>query len=301
MISYPAPLFLQHSTGPSTVAAEPIRHHLDVLSRHGIGYRRAAELAGLTPAVTRRIVFGRDGILPTRVSRVKAEQLLAVHPDDTISYLVPSLGTQRRIQALMVNGWSQAKLADRLGCALTNFKLILQRKEIRPATAAAVSDLFDELWNVAPPTDTVHDKAAASRSKAKALLNGWVPPLAWDDIDTDPDVPTVTVSPVIVDQAAIVTAIFLFMVGLLDAAAINQKLSDPYVDWIAVDRACDGIETPLNYHDRRAAIRRLNARYLSDRDIATVLHLHDRVVHRIRHTELDLPARFNADQTQVIA
>jgi len=47
--------------------------------------------------------------------------------------------------------------------------------------------IYEELWDQEPPHDEWHSKAAYTRALNFAGRRGWLPPLAWDDIDTDPD------------------------------------------------------------------------------------------------------------------
>jgi hypothetical protein len=56
-------------------------------------------------------------------------------------------------------------------------------------TAQQVSGLYQRLWDVQPPHATSAQRAAIDTSRAQAHRHGGYPPLAWDDIDTDPHRP----------------------------------------------------------------------------------------------------------------
>ena len=245
---------------PVFVNADTVRAHLARLAARGIGYKRAAELAGVTVESVRVIVAGRRGSrrgeLPQAVRYHLAAALLRVLGDEPDPVLVPALGAQRRIQALACMGWSHSLLAARLGLNAGNFHRVLRQEQIRPTTHWAVVALFDTLWNVAPPEATPHEKAAVTRARAHARENGWHAPLAWDDIDND------------------------------EAPAEGEHVA---VDELAVALAVDGENVRLTYAERRPAVAALNARRMTDPEIAERLGLNQDRVFLIRK-DLRLPA-----------
>jgi transcriptional regulator with XRE-family HTH domain len=171
------------------VDAGPARDHLAALSRAGIGWKRAAELAGLSTGTVSKLLFGKGGRLPSRRIRPEtAEAILAVHVAPASlgqGALVPADGTRRRLQALVAIGWSQARLADRLGMTPSNFGSALGRDRVTAATARTVERLYDDLWNRPPPEPDQHSRISASRARNYARARGWAPPLAWDDDEMD--------------------------------------------------------------------------------------------------------------------
>jgi hypothetical protein len=178
------------------VDAEPVRQHVLELIEFGIGYKRIAMLAGVGITGVRSLVWGRQdpgpryGEIPKRVGREKAEKILAVQP--TIEHLgarrsVPGIGTHRRVQALVARGWSVTRIGRELGWEPGNFHAMMRREHVGAATHREVAALYDRLWNVEPPQEEWRDKIAHTRSLGFAKRRGWLPPLAWDDIDTDPE------------------------------------------------------------------------------------------------------------------
>lgn len=166
--------------------ADPVRQHLEALSRAGIGWKRAAELAGTSSSVVSRLLFGGPGDRPPpqRVRPDTATAILAV-PITAASLgggsLVPAAGTRRRLQALVAIGWSQSQLASRLGVLPSNFSAVLARERVTAATARAVKSLYDQLWD-RPPAEADHrSRIAAARARRRAQARGWPPPAAWDD------------------------------------------------------------------------------------------------------------------------
>lgn len=144
--------------------------------------------------------------------------------------LVPMRGTRRRLQALAAIGVGRAELADRLGVdpRMITF-LRSEQQSVRVETAAAVTALYDELWNA---TRTGH---ASECARTQAAKRGWLPPLGWDSIDDDPEPPT----------------------------------GEPCdLDEVAVERAVYGHHVPpLNRAERLEAIRVMHRRGLDDSDI----------------------------------
>lgn len=248
------------------VDVEPVREHLLMLGEFGLGYKRVAGIAGLGVTPVRNIIWGRQdpgprkGELPKRVKRETAEKILAVQPDIDLmadGQTIPARGTQRRLQALVTRGWSQSKLAERLGFERSNFGSLMQRDRVTVATHRAVASLYDELWGELPPRVEWRDKIAYSRTLKYAAARRWLPPLAWDDIDHD-------IEPPVADGSD----------GL---------------DEIAVELAISGERVRLTPEERRECVRRLHAERWSDRRIAETIGCSDKTVLRIRE-ELNLAA-----------
>lgn len=166
-----------------------------------------------------------------------------------------SLGTTRRIQALMRLGWTSQDIADRLGWkhnrAVTN---IFDRAEITNAHRDAIAAVYDELSMRVGPS---------SRTRAYAERQGWPPPLAYDDIDDPNDNPK----------------------------GIPSALTTANVDEVAIERVLSGDKPkrPLNPREREIVVTRLYELGLSDAQIADRAGTSDRTVLRIRQ-RLNLPA-----------
>lgn len=177
---------------------------------------------------------------------------------------VPAVGTQRRVKALIAIGWSQQKIA--IGCGMLPaavWRLLDQNRAlVERVTAERVADLYEQLWNQRPIVTTSRQMQGFHRVTNYAAARGWLPPLAWDDIDTDPEPPAVE--------------------------------PGEFVDEILVQNVCNGQPGRLNRLERIEAIRILNARYLSDAEIATALGVADRTVWRIRQAE-HIAAALGAD------
>jgi len=171
------------------VDAGPAREHLRVLAGSGIGWKRAATLSGVSTGSVSKLLYGGPGDRPP-ARRIRPETeaaILAVRPSPellTDGGRTDATGTRRRVRALVARGWSQAKIAARLGMQPGNFgDVVYRRPMVTAATARAVERLYAELWDQAPPESSHREKIAASRARNYAAERGWPPPAAWDDID----------------------------------------------------------------------------------------------------------------------
>ncbi len=250
----------------------PVREHMLVLAEFGIGYKRIAQLAGIGITPVRNILWGRQepgpryGEMQQRVKRETADAILRVRP--TVEHLaggalVPSRGVQRRIQALVVRGWSMSKIARRVGMSPANFSHLLDRDQVQASTYRAVCEVYEELWDQDPPEETHRDKIAASRSRSYGKRRRWAPPLAWDDIDNDPHPPEIS-----------------------EEEAVAWR---DLVDHAAVELALTGARVHLSSASRREAVQRLHARRWSHGRIAEQLGCAADTVQRIS-AELGLTA-----------
>lgn len=251
------------------VDAGPAREHVKSLCAYGMGWKRIAEVAGVSKSGINTLLYGRSGArkgeIPKRIDRDKAAKLLAVRPSlDTLApgAVVTARGTHRRLQALVRQGWTQGKLAERLGIDATNFTRMMRADGVTVRLHRDTVTLFDELWNQTPPHATPHDLATYNRAIRYAKERRWLSPLAWDDLDLDEQPPVAEPEDGIDDQA--------------------------------VALAIAGEAVHLTPAERRAAIRDLHAVALSDVAIARRLHCAERTVLRIRKDELNLPANLAA-------
>lgn len=169
------------------VDAAPVREHVRDLQSCGLGLRRIAEVAGVDRKRLQALMSGRPerGTGPQKKIRpALAAAILAVEPTFDLlpaKTVIDGAGSRRRLQALVTVGWSQSKLAARLGTTLDTFRKLVSGGKTTAATARAVRALYADLWDQAPPEDTHRDRIAASRARNHAKTRGWLPPAAWDD------------------------------------------------------------------------------------------------------------------------
>jgi DNA-directed RNA polymerase specialized sigma24 family protein len=157
----------------------------------------------------------------------------------------------------MATGWTVDLLAAELGRHPKSVHRSMTGRSVTARTAHDVAALYERLWNTTPPQTTSEQRAAADTARAHAAVQGWLPPLAWDDFDTDPPPPPPTA----------------------------ERARRDGIDEIAVERALAGGH--ISYDDltsveQQEAVRRLSARGASIRDIAALLGTTKRTISRRR-------------------
>lgn len=180
------------------VDAAPVRDHLNALRAQGWGLPTIAKLTGIHRTTLNNLVFGRapsqqlnrEGyVKPAElrsVSRENAERLLALKYDPLKSMSrgkVDPASTIRRIQALAAFGYSLNKQAELLGINGPQYALILDQMKITRATYLKVRQLYERLELVPAVANSRTEQSGITRSIRRAKANGWLPPLAWDDIE----------------------------------------------------------------------------------------------------------------------
>lgn len=169
--------------------AGPVLAHAAALRAAGMSRSQIETASGVGHAAVGRLVTGRDRGKPvTRVAASTAARIIAVpipsFPPERRGN-VSAAGTRRRLQALMWVGWSLAAIGHRIGMDRRNVAALLKQAQVSRATAAAVRDVYEDLWNMRPPQRTKEERYAASRARGEALRRGYAPPLAWDDETID--------------------------------------------------------------------------------------------------------------------
>lgn len=198
---------------PCTRAATANRRHARYLRETGRGTRttpdraathiRRLRAAGLLDA---QIQTAADNLAPDafyailrgarQIHRNTEARILAipvpVTPATSRSCApLPGIGTRRRLQALIANGWTAGALARHLGKTKQHIHYLMQPTAsgiVRQHVANEIRNLYQKLATRRPEDDGVTPRYAA-QARALAARNGWHGPLAWDDIDNPDAVP----------------------------------------------------------------------------------------------------------------
>ncbi|MGY5884761.1 helix-turn-helix domain containing protein [Modestobacter lacusdianchii] len=240
----------------------PVREHIAALRAAGIGVERIARLAGISVSHIRELAQnGRgDSSGTQRVRPNTATRVLRIGIDDASRAprsRVDATGTRRRLRALIAVGWPAELLAAQLSRRPSSLSRSVTGESVTARTAHDVAALYERLWNARPPGATDEQRAAADAARAHAAERGWLPPLAWDDIDADPAPPALAASPSQRND--------------LDDIAVERALAG---DHITYDELTSG--------EQQEVVRRLTARGSSIRDIAAQLGTTKRTVSRRR-------------------
>ena len=241
------------------VPATRARNHIRVLSAAGIGHRRVAALASVSAGYVVDIGSG----VTKRVAPDVERRIVAIAPDSSsfaAGQLIPAIGVTRRLQALVRVGWSPASIGRVIGMERTNVSRMLTATRVTVRTHETIAEAYEELWNAAPPDGDVWERRTAAASRRRAAAAGWIAPLGWDDIDTDP-------APPVIDEP-------------------------DGIDVVAVELAVQGARVALTTDERRDAVRQMHARGHGDRLIAHILDVSEKTVWNDRG-KLGLPANEN--------
>lgn len=166
---------------PRTVDATRTRQHIEHLLAQGVTGRAIGEAAGLSPTLVGRLTSHQQRTVKASTQRA----VLAVTLDRIVTRQrqqghVPAIGSRRRIQALMANGWRHADITAALAAAgvRTHSQLVLLQAGdlLQRKTADAVATVYDQLWDKRGPSQW---------TASRALAAGYAPPLAWDDDSID--------------------------------------------------------------------------------------------------------------------
>ncbi|HYF73558.1 MAG TPA: hypothetical protein VD864_12100, partial [Nocardioides sp.] len=136
-----------------------------------------ATITGLEESVTSRILNG------PRSMPIYARTFHAIMRAPAGMPLT-SIGATRRIQALQRLGWPVERIAIEAG---VHRDTILDGRRPRVFIARRVRVSIDEAYRrlhmVIPTGETKQHRAGITRSRNHAERMGWLPPMAWDDID----------------------------------------------------------------------------------------------------------------------
>lgn len=164
------------------------------------------------------------------------------------SLLVPAIGTQRRIRALMATGWRTADIAARLPSQpdpTTISQIAKNAKHVHVRTAKAFADLYGELGEQQGPSEKLRKMAARW---------GWLEPKWWDE-DTIDD-------------------------PLYRPPTVENARYD--VDPVAVELACRGDRVALTFAERVIVTQRMTEQGRSAKEIGLAINMTARAASRYR-------------------
>ncbi|MFC4128951.1 hypothetical protein [Nocardia rhizosphaerae] len=162
---------------PSTmVDAKPAQDHAIWLHSIGFNDSSIAAAAGLTPPTVNN--FRRRAYRTARAEQ--AARLLAVShiptcPEHDTRY-VPALGARRRIQALLVLGWTYTDIGAVAGIAVEQVSRTARGTRTEGQTWQRIDLAYETLSGKRGPS---------SIGAKKATNRGYASPMAWEGIDID--------------------------------------------------------------------------------------------------------------------
>lgn len=184
-------------TWQGRVPIEQVRGHIATLRASGMTLAAIARASGV-PVTTLKAPRQRKYMQgPT------AALVLRVHPTGECypAGTVAATGTVRRIQALAWLGWGLTEQGRRIDMAVEQVWQLAHGR--RTYVTVAVEQKFQGLFERLSAT-----QGPSERVRRGAVRSGWLPPLAWDDIDDPLAIPNLgsliaeTVDEVAVARAA---------------------------------------------------------------------------------------------------
>jgi hypothetical protein len=174
--------------------AAAVRSHVRRLRVAGASYEVIASVAGVSPMTVYRLDCGQQHgpgrrcaaqRSSERIRAMPAQRLLAVTPAMVEQHAIrrDATGTGRRLQALIALGYPAASLARRLEIDPRRVTCVVRgtTATVTSRLHAAVRDLYDQLWDMRPPEQTLAERKAAAAARALAASKGWPTPAGLDD------------------------------------------------------------------------------------------------------------------------
>lgn len=158
-------------------AADHVGHLIDA----GMSVMMIAKAAGVHKQTVSRILQQRPSFIYAEIER----RILSVKPAFPECGLVSPVGARRRVQALMLAGWTIGEIADNSGASRNAIgRLIGCQTSTNAKTYWAIRKFFESNWQ-GPENLHQGSKVAITLAKRK----GYLPALAWDDIDNPKESP----------------------------------------------------------------------------------------------------------------
>lgn len=163
---------LRRTTGPERAQA----HVQELMDRYGVGILAIADAAGTAPDVISELSSGNcTGMMVGTEAAILMVRLEHIMDRPNPNGMVPSIGTRRRLQALLTMGWRHQDLSPLLGYG--SGQTMYLKGRITQRKHEATKRVYDQLWNKRGPADLRTMRAVAK--------SGYAPPLAWDDDSID--------------------------------------------------------------------------------------------------------------------
>ena len=135
-----------------------------------------AATAGIDRKVFSAMLRARRNRGQKRIRYARAVAIIEAETRPAVGGYVDATGARRRLQALAVMGWSQRALSDRSGVGA---RLVHHIQSGGVTTTAvrnveAIARMYTEIQDV---------RGGSEQTANLAVLKGWDPPAAWDDVD----------------------------------------------------------------------------------------------------------------------
>lgn len=151
--------------------------HIEQLRADGWTLNQIAAASGIHKTGLQRVLRGVAWVTPDTENRILSA---TVRPVKTEKGRVPAVGTRRRLQALVAQGWTITALAEQLGRDMRSVHALCFADGCSERTRTAVATLYTRMAGTQAP-----DGFARKRALTLAGKYGWVDSWAWGDVDLD--------------------------------------------------------------------------------------------------------------------
>lgn len=178
--------FLRHRAAGGTPTglvddAASVAAHIRALNDAGVGSPRLAELTGINEATIQRLARGlhrpyqrtADAIFRVQVPDIPQRAKIA-----SPGRRIPILGSTRRVQALVANGWTLHQISRDHGIERSVLTHIATGSQtwVFARTAMDIAAIFARMQMV---------RGSSAKAFNRARREGWPPPLCWDEETID--------------------------------------------------------------------------------------------------------------------
>lgn len=166
----------RRATGTRTrVPAGPVREHVAMLLREGVGRAEIARLADVETVTLTRLLRGQT----RELRRDRADRILTVQPPPPAQQRagrIHSCGMTRRVEGLNAVGWSTGAILEAAGLAPGTYRNAKATGHCFAASRAAIAAVCTRLENSPPPLTP-----STGKTLARAQRLGFPRLAAWDD------------------------------------------------------------------------------------------------------------------------
>lgn len=156
---------------------QPVVDHINMLLANGMTMVDIVEQAGFSSPSSLCQFMKRPA---EKMQRAKGRKLLAVKPSmrPGSRAMVTATGSMRRLRALARMGWGIVAISQATGISTVTITYVRngQKKTVSAGVHQRIVEFYQKHEVTPGPSKGTAELAAK---------NKWLPPLAWDDIDTD--------------------------------------------------------------------------------------------------------------------
>lgn len=175
-------------SGPASAYTDisEAREHLRRLIASGVSRPAIASLSGLSVGTLREYERERPtsaGAPPKAlIHRLSARRILSITDTHVAgsTRFVSATPTIRRLQALVVAGYSRRMISDQLG--IPHLRGGLDRSTVLASTESALADFYEQHAYIEPSYRSATQRGHAREAQAEAEALGWLGPWDWGDI-----------------------------------------------------------------------------------------------------------------------